>query len=133
MGSEILGDLLQGGHEVPRVMIESCVCGRKWVAYLDGSSGIITSYKDEYAVGQDNVIGLNNPGNPDGVALPVFFDFVWFLYFLRSAREHPSADEFPQRDLPYVAAAASSSQPASLFVPEAPSLNRFGVSGFRRF
>ena len=35
---------------------------------LDGSSGIITSYKDEYAVGQDNVIGLNNPGNPDGVA-----------------------------------------------------------------
>ncbi len=41
--------------------------------------------------------------------------------------------QFPQRDLPYVAAAASSSQPASLFVPEAPSLNRFGVSGFRRF
>ncbi len=35
---------------------------------LDGSSGIITSYKDEYAVGQDNVIGLNNPGNPDIVS-----------------------------------------------------------------
>ena len=49
-------------------MIESCVCGKKRVRIFDGSSGIITSYKDEYAVGQDNVIGLNNPGNPDGVA-----------------------------------------------------------------
>ena len=60
-------------------MIESCVCGRKRVAYLDGSSGIITSYKDEYAVGQDNVIGLNNPKNPEPSLC--FCGFLLFFYF----------------------------------------------------
>ena len=50
---------------------------------LDGSSGIITSYKDEYAVGQDNVIGLNNPGNPDVARGEEPRKFEWYYAVFR--------------------------------------------------